>query len=61
MLFPSAGKYKNSKNNPCPTFADIRLIIRALVTLNLRRTHIPDEQKANLERICQSKNIDILL
>ena len=33
----------------------------ALAILNLGHNHIPDDQKANLERICQSKNIDLLL
>ena len=35
LLFLSAGKRENIKNIPCPTFADIRLTIRALTSLNL--------------------------
>jgi hypothetical protein len=60
----------NSVTQTCQSWADTSGVhalanaiptMRALTTLNLCHTDITARDKANLERICQSKNIDLLL
>ena len=55
LLFLSASKCKNTKNIPCPTFADIRLTIRALENLHISANGIPVDRMNELIAMCHSK------
>ena len=54
LLFLSASKCKNIKNIPCPTFADIHLAIRAMMTVNVMGNKIGKEQLFKLQEIMKA-------